>query len=140
MVLDVKKIKFLISEIKESITDVRKFTEVSQKEFWADKRNILAVEHLLLRAIEATANICSHIAARKLQKGVESPAECFELLEKEKLINKNLSTSLRRMARFRNILVHRYWEVDERKVYQYAKENLVDFEKFIEIVSKNFKI
>ena len=140
MVLDVKKIKFLISEIKESITDVRKFTEVSQKEFWADKRNILAVEHLLLRAIEATANICSHIAARKLKKGVESPAECFELLEKEKLLNKDLSASLRRMARFRNILVHRYWEVDERKVYQYAKKNLVDFEKFIEIVSKNFKI
>ena len=140
MVLDVKKIKFLISEIKESITDVRKFTGVSQKEFWADKRNILAVEHLLLRAIEATANICSHIAAKKLLKGVESPAECFELLEKEKLINKDLSTSLRRMARFRNILVHRYWEVNERKVYQYAKKNLVDFEKFIEIVSKNFKI
>jgi len=44
------------------------------------------------------------------------------------------------MARFRNILVHRYWEVNEKKVYQYAKENLVDFEKFIEIVSKNFKI
>ena len=139
MTLDIKKIKFLISEIKESIADIRKFIAVSQEEFWKDKRNILAVEHLLLRAIEATANICSHIAAKKLQKGVETSAECFELLEKEKLINKELSTDLRKMARFRNILVHRYWEVDEKKVYQYAKENLVDFEKFIEIISKNIK-
>jgi len=139
MTLDIKKIKFLISEIKESIADIRKFIAVSQEEFWKDKRNILAVEHLLLRAIEATANICSHIAAKKLQKGVETPAECFELLEKEKLINKELSTDLRKMARFRNILVHRYWEVDEKKVYQYANENLVDFEKFIEIISKNIK-
>jgi len=73
MVLDVKKIKFLVSEIKESTADVRKFTGVSQKEFWADKRNILAVEHLLLRAIEAIANICSHIVARKFKKGIESP-------------------------------------------------------------------
>lgn len=136
MTLDIKKIKFLISEIKESLVDIRRFTGVPQEEFWADKRNILAVEHLLLRAIEATANICSHIAARKLKKGVESPAECFELLEKEKLISKNLSTALRQMARFRNILVHRYWEVNEKRVYQYAKKNLVDFKKFIKVVSR----
>jgi len=137
--LDIKKIKFLISEIKENLADIREYTKVSQDKFWKDKRNILSVEHLLLRAIEATCNICVHLAAKELQKGVESPAECFELLEKEKLINRDLSASLRKMARFRNILVHRYWEVDEKKVYQYAKKNLEDFEKFIEIISKNFK-
>lgn len=136
MILDTKRIKFLIGEIKESVADIRKYTGVSQKEFFEDRRNILAVEHLLLRAIEATANICSHIAVRRLQKGVESPAECFELLEKEKLISKDLSTALQKMARFRNILVHRYWEVDEKKVYQYAKKNLIDFERFIKNISR----
>lgn len=139
MSLDVKKIKFFISEIKESLVEIRKYTLVSEKEFWSDKRNILAVEHLLLRAIEATTNICSHIAARKLKKGVESPAECFELLEKEKLISKDLSKGLREMARFRNILVHRYWDVNEKRVYQYAKKNLIDFEKFIKAVAKEIE-
>lgn len=136
MVLDVKRLKFLINEIKESVSQIKKYTSIPEKEFWSDRRNILSVEHLLLRAIEATANICSHIAARKLQKGVESPAECFELLGKEKLINEDLAKALREMARFRNILVHRYWEVDEKKVYQYSKKNLKDFEKFIEVIGK----
>jgi uncharacterized protein YutE (UPF0331/DUF86 family) len=138
MELDIKKIKFLVSEIKESIEEIRKIAKIPEKEFWADKRNILAIEHLLLRAIEATSNICVHIAARKLKKGVESPAECFELLGKEKLIPKKLSDRLRKMARFRNVLVHRYWEIDEKRVYQYAKENLGDFEEFIEAISQEF--
>jgi uncharacterized protein YutE (UPF0331/DUF86 family) len=35
------------------------------------------------------------------------------------------------MSRFRNILVHRYWEVDEKKILEYAKNNLEDFEQFL---------
>lgn len=100
MELDIKKIKFLISEITESLADIKKYIKIPQDEFWKDKRNILSVEHLLLRAIEATCNICVHLAAKKLHKGVESPAECFELLGKEGLIDKNLSASLRMMARY----------------------------------------
>lgn len=136
MELDTKKIKLLISEVKKSLAGVRKYIDVPAKEFWSDKRNILAVEHLLLRAIEATSNICVHIAAKKLNKGVESAAECFELLGEEKLISKSLSADLRKMARFRNILTHRYWELDEKRIYRYAKENLSDFGNFIETISK----
>lgn len=136
MELDIKKIKFFINEITESIIEIEKLLKISEKDFWKEKRNISAIKYFLLEAIEATCSICLHLVARKLRKGVESPAECFELLGKEKLINEDLSASLRKMARFRNILVHRYWEVDEKKVYQYAKENLEDFEKFIKAISK----
>ena len=34
------------------------------------------------------------------------------------------------MARFRNILVHMYLELDLGKVYSYLQENLEDFEGF----------
>jgi len=138
MELDIKKIKFFINEITESVSEVEKLLKIPEDEFWKEKRNIAAIKYFLLEAIEATCSICLHLVAKKLRKGVESPAECFELLGKEKLINENLSASLRKMARFRNILVHRYWEVDEKKVYQYAKKNLVDFEKFIEAISEKF--
>lgn len=139
MELDIKKIKFFINEITESTTEIEKLMKIPEEEFWKEKRNISAIKYFLLEAIEATCNICLHLVARKLRKGVESPAECFDLLEKEKLINENLSISLRRMARFRNILVHKYWEIDDRKILKYVKENLIDFEKFIKAVEKLVK-
>ena len=44
------------------------------------------------------------------------------------------------MIEFRNMLVHRYWEIDDKKVLKYAREDLEDFEKFIKAIKKFFKI
>jgi len=41
------------------------------------------------------------------------------------------------MVRFRNLLVHRYWEVDPVRVLGYARENLGDFEAFLAAI-ENF--
>lgn len=40
------------------------------------------------------------------------------------------------MARFRNILVHRYWQVEPERVLRYARENLEDFEGFLRDVGQ----
>ncbi len=34
-------------------------------------------------------------------------------------------------ARFRNLLIHRYWEIDPRRVLLYARENVGDLEEFL---------
>lgn len=40
------------------------------------------------------------------------------------------------MARFRNLLVHRYWEIDPARVLHYARENLGDFEAYLAAVGR----
>jgi uncharacterized protein YutE (UPF0331/DUF86 family) len=40
------------------------------------------------------------------------------------------------MAKFRNVLVHLYLEVDLRRVYRYLQENLDDFEAFARYVGE----
>jgi len=129
--IDVEKVKSRISEIKSNIEKVRKYASLPDKEFWGDERNILSVKHLLLESIEACTNICVHILAKKVYKAPSSFAECFEHLNRAGVINEELSLKLRNMARFRNILVHRYWEVDEKKILEYARNNLEDFEQFL---------
>jgi uncharacterized protein YutE (UPF0331/DUF86 family) len=134
--LDIQKIKFRISEIQESLLEIRKYIAMPEKDFWQDHRNILAIEQLLLRAIEASGSICLHFAVKKLKKGVDSFSQCFELMLENGLVDKNLSENLIRMSRFRNLLVHKYWNIDEKRVYEYAKNNLADFEKFISSIKQ----
>lgn len=38
------------------------------------------------------------------------------------------------MVRFRNILIHRYWQVDDRKVVQYAKQDIDDFTQVLQSI------
>lgn len=129
--IDIEKIKSRISEIKSNIEKVKKYAGLPEEEFWGDERNILSVKHLLLESIEACGSICVHILAQKVYQAPSSFAECFEHLHRAAVIDEELSLKLRNMARFRNILVHRYWEVDEKKILEYAKNNLGDFEQFL---------
>jgi len=39
------------------------------------------------------------------------------------------------MARFRNRLVHVYWDVDDRRVVEYLQESLGDLEQFAAAVA-----
>ena len=41
----------------------------------------------------------------------------------------NLSERLAVAARLRNLLVHRYWSVDDRRLYSEARAGLQDFEE-----------
>jgi uncharacterized protein YutE (UPF0331/DUF86 family) len=136
MDIDVEKIKNRITEIRENIGKIGRYSSISDKEFWEDERNILSVKHLLLESIEACSNICIHISAKKLFKAPSSFSECFDILHKSKIIDEDLSSRLRKMARFRNILVHRYWEIQNQQILGYARNNLGDFEQFLKSIAK----
>lgn len=134
MDINLEKLKKRISEIKEHKEKIKKYSSIPDSEFWKDERNLLAIKHLLLQSIEACGSICSHVLAKKFFKSPSSFSECFEFLYESKVINQELSSELRKMARFRNILVHRYWEIEDKKILEYARNNLGDFDRFLESV------
>ncbi|HDJ96613.1 MAG TPA: DUF86 domain-containing protein, partial [Candidatus Aenigmarchaeota archaeon] len=63
-------------------------------------------------------------------------AEIFSILFKNKLISKPLSIEMQKLARFRNVLVHFYWDLRLRKVYQVLKKKDVVLERFYRVVKK----
>ncbi len=139
MNLEKAKIKKRFSEINESLSEIKRLTSVPKKDFWAKKENMAAVKYYLIQAVEATGSVCAHVAAKKYNKGVSSFGECFEVLEKEKSISKKLAKRLKEMARFRNKLIHQYWEADNELIFDYSKNNLGDFEEFMKAIGKIIK-
>ena len=89
-----------------------------------------ACERLLQIAIETVIDI-SHLLVKGLRLGL--PAEEDDLFEKlagAGIISLETKETARRMKGFRNILVHRYGDIDDRIVYEMATERLGDFEAF----------
>jgi len=119
--VDVELVRERAREIRESITKVRRYVAQSDEKFFADERNLYTVMHLLLIAIEAIAAICNHILARTARRAPSSYADCFEGLEHLGILDRNLTGRLVRMARFRNLLIHRYWGIDPQRVLLYTR-------------------
>jgi uncharacterized protein YutE (UPF0331/DUF86 family) len=91
----------------------------------------LSMRYLIIQLVEATSSICMHILLNLFNEKPEGFPECFTRLGVKGIIPQRLSTKLASAARLRNLLVHRYWEIDDTKVYNSVKKGLKDFEEFV---------
>jgi len=66
-----------------------------------------------------------------LKKAPESYSHCFKLLSENNLLEDKLAIKLQKMARFRNMLIHAYWNIDYSLVYEIIQKNLIHVKKFI---------
>jgi uncharacterized protein YutE (UPF0331/DUF86 family) len=129
--INVELVRYRAREIRESLDKIQTYTSQSDDDFFADERNLYTVMHLLLISIEAVATICNHLMAKTARKAPTSYSECFEGLSELDILDQTLVNRLIQMARFRNILVHRYWQIERNRVLRYARENSADFEAFL---------
>lgn len=134
--VNIEMVRDRAREIRESISKIRSYAAQSDTDFFADERNLYTVMHLLLMSIEGVVSICNHLLAKTARKAPASYGECFEGLRELGILDEALADRLIQMARFRNILVHRYWQVEPERVLRYARENLEDFEGFLQNVGQ----
>lgn len=136
MKINYELIKDRAGEIRQNTAKIQRYAALPDAEFFADERNLLAVLHLLLINIEAVGRICTHLLARCADRSPASFAECMEGLAELGIVDAALSTRLVQMARFHNLIVHRYWETDPTHVLDYARHNLGDFDNYLAAIDR----
>ena len=135
--IDQEKIFAKISDITQSIQRLRRIGQMNLDEFLMNQDAKDIASFRLIVCTEAAIDICLHISARLLKKVPEDYASCFALLASHGMINKNLSDPLGQMARFRNLLLHRYCEIDYARLYNIvAGDDLNDLKEFIRSIKR----
>jgi uncharacterized protein YutE (UPF0331/DUF86 family) len=130
MTLNQEMIRTRCQEIEDSLGRLERIKAMAREDFLKDRDLQDIACYRLLVAIEAALGLCYHVAARQLKKVPEEYAECFAILADAGMIPKDLSENLRRMARFRNLLVHMYWKVDYAALYELIQHQLTDLRRF----------
>ncbi len=122
------------------LDDIKKTPE---SDFIENSLLIAATERYLQLAIEACINIGNRILSleqfNKPVRAPESYSDIFVQLERIGILNKTLSESLINMAKFRNRLVHLYWDVDPVMLYNYLNDSLDDIHSFISHVNRFYR-
>src|SRR4030042_1862419 len=124
MNLNQELIRTRCQEIEESLNRLEGIKVRPKEDFLKDQDAQDIACYRLLVAIEAALGLCYHIAARHLKKVPQEYAECFGILADAGIIATDLSESLQKMARFRNLLVHMYWKVEYGTLYELIQLNL----------------
>lgn len=105
---------------------------IDKDNFLGSFEKIQATKHSLLEAIEASLDISNHLISGEGWEKAETYSEMFERLYQHDVIGGSLKDRLGSMARFRNLLVHRYGEIDDKRLWHILKERLDDIYTFIE--------
>ena len=121
-------------EIRRAANVLAGYSNLSQEEFVSDQMVVDAAKYRLLVAIEAAASMCTHLAARLLGEAPSSYAQCFQVLASSGIISPGLAERLAAMARFRNLLVHVYAEVDDNQVWEVLQSDLEDLKDYLSAI------
>jgi uncharacterized protein YutE (UPF0331/DUF86 family) len=108
--------------------------KVPYDEFADDEIHQSAVERFLQLAIESCLNIGNRLISlyqfKKPVKAPETYADIFIQIQKLGAIESEFASQLVEMAKFRNRLVHMYWDIDIETLYHFLQSNIDDFKKF----------
>jgi len=100
-------------------------------DFSSDYRNILAAKHGLQECIEACLDIANHIVSAMGYRKPEDYKDMFKVLVEQGIIGKKLFERLKKMAKFRNLLVHRYEEIETKRLHTILKNDLGDISNYV---------
>jgi len=127
--LDKNRILSKLDELDSYLSELKIVMPKSYQEYAGSIEKKRSCERLLHILIESVIDICALIV-KGLRLGLPAEEEdLFEKLEKKKIISKGMKEKLKSMRGFRNIMVHRYADVDDELVFDNLG-NINDLKEF----------
>ena len=129
--VDPERIRKLVGSMRESVRILNEIKYIDEIEFKKDIHKQSSAKYNFIVAIEAAIDVASHLISKKGFRAPEDYADTFRVLVDARALDKEFAFELEKMARFRNRLVHIYWDVDIDEVWKIIQTRIGDFEKYI---------
>lgn len=133
--VNLDRVRALAGYLRDAVRQLREVAAMPREAFLGDPRTLNSAKYLLIVATEAVLDVCNHLAARRGGRSPEDYADCVAILAEIGAIDDELKGRLMKMARFRNLLVHLYWKLDDAEVYRILREDLDDFDRYVASVA-----
>ncbi|MDG6229037.1 MAG: DUF86 domain-containing protein [Candidatus Thermoplasmatota archaeon] len=131
-IFDEHKISKLSSEMLHALSQLDSLAQMEKTDFISDPITIAAAKYYLIVCIEAAIDLCNHIISKNKLRAPDDYADVFKVMGENHFFPSSFVDRLMQMARFRNRLVHIYWQIDVDIVYTILQDDLSDFERFLE--------
>lgn len=136
--VDAARLRVLLSRLRARLRDLGVYAQREEKQYLADAQAVDASKYRLLTAIEDALAVANHVIAAEGYRAPSDYADAFRSLAEAGVLGAELAGRLEQMARFRNLLVHQYAEVDDPRVYEFLRKDVGDLDRFIAAVLAAF--
>lgn len=139
MEFDEEKITKLSSELFNALRRLKELADLPKDEFLSNPHFIGSAKYFFIVAIEAVIDMCNHVISRNRLRVPEDYADTFRVMGEAGFFDEEFVDRLVQMARFRNRLVHLYWDIDDEIVYEILQKDIQDLEEFVKRFMEGLK-
>ncbi len=126
--VDKPKLDQMLSNLRRYLGVLRGLAATPREAFLGNADKIGNAKYHLVIAVEWCIDIANHVIASESYRFQRDNADSFAVLVAEGILPGESREPLEAMARFRNRLVHLYWDVDDLRIHDYLQEGLSDIE------------
>lgn len=128
--VDPERLHRLLRRVSDDLAVLRGYAEVDAEELSADAVRLGHVKYLFVTLLEGCLDAAHHVAAAEGYGPADTNAATMLLLGRHGLLPDELAAAMAQAVRFRNVLVHGYATVDDRRVVAYLG-NLDQVEAYV---------
>ena len=113
---------------------------IPEAEFVTDPHKVGSAKYSLIVAIEGTVDLSNHVISKNGFRTPEDYFDTFRVMEENGVFDADFTSSLIQMARFRNRLVHIYWDIDDGEICRIIQTRPQDIRRFLKELGKFLEI
>ncbi len=126
------------TELNNALNLLNDLRSIKPDTFKKDQHLVGSAKYHLIVAIESAIDICNHLISKNSFRAPESYSDVFKVMAENNVLPLELvEEKLEAMARFRNRLVHIYWDIELDLLYQILQENLSDLDLFLAEINQH---
>jgi len=117
-----RRVEKLLGEIKESLKIAEEMVRLDLGEFLRDVRNRYTLRLALVEIVEASTALGLHILRSYFNVDrVDGYVQVIRKLVERGVISPDTGKGMESLLKLRDLIIHRYWEVDDERIYREAK-------------------
>jgi uncharacterized protein YutE (UPF0331/DUF86 family) len=125
-----------LSKISDNLDFIEKNLPDEFEEFGSSRMLKDSIYKEIEFSIQCVIDICAVINSDLRLGTPETEEKIFSNLENNNVFEKSLIKKISEMKSFRNILVHKYGDINDETAFENIKEGLADFGKIIDAIEK----
>jgi uncharacterized protein YutE (UPF0331/DUF86 family) len=110
---------------------LKPITELSFSEYSSDFYKKTSAERLIQLTVECASDINNHVIIESEERPPEDYSSSFIRAAEVGLIDHALADRLKGSGGMRNIIVHEYMDVDDKKIYEILPTAISEFKEYI---------
>ena len=125
-----------LEEIFNQLHHLKSLVKLKRVELFGVEQNLYFAERVMERLIGAAIDINMHLVADLKAKVPDNYFDSFVALARMKILPSAFAKRIALSTSLRNILIHEYQNIDEKKFYDAMKIALKDYTKYAKYINQ----